>query len=110
MTYYKFVYDGATRKSFVHMDADKEKIREVIKVWEHVEIDLNDIEIISEEEYKEIRPCPVCEGVAELYSDIDSEGKNIYCYACSICGEGPFGYYCTEEEAITGWNAWVDIG
>lgn len=109
MTYYKFVYNGATRKSFVHIDAGKAKIREEINNRWGKKIDLNDIEIIMKEEYERIKPCRYCEGVAELYSNVNSEQKNRYCYGCSICGNGPFIYYCTEEEALAQWNEWANI-
>lgn len=55
-----------------------------------------------------VRPCPFCEGPAQLFSDINSEGKAEYCYGCQ-CGEGPCDWYETKEEALDQWNEWASI-
>lgn len=56
----------------------------------------------------EVRPCPFCEGPAQLFSDINSEGKAEYCYGCQ-CGEYPCDWYETKEEALRQWNEWANI-
>ena len=47
-------------------------------------------------------------GPAQLFSDINSEGKAEYCYGCQ-CGEGPCDWYETKEEALRQWNEWANI-
>lgn len=59
-------------------------------------------------EVEEVRPCPFCEGPAQLFSDINSEGKAEYCYGCQ-CGEYPCDWYETKEEALRQWNEWANI-
>ena len=59
-------------------------------------------------EVEEVRPCPFCEGPAQLFSDINNEGKAEYCYGCQ-CGEGPCDWYETKEEALRQWNEWANI-
>ena len=57
--------------------------------------------------FERVSPCPFCEGTPQIFSNVNDEGKVIYCYGCP-CGAGRTDWYETKEEAFRQWNEWTN--
>jgi hypothetical protein len=55
---------------------------------------------MEQEDIMELKKCPFCGGVVELYRN---DGR--FCVICNPCLEGGFyGLFYSEQEAIDAWN------
>ena len=108
ITYFSFLHEGIRLEGSINLELDKEQIKKMLFNMSNLEVEINDINIISKEEFDELKFCPYCEGEAELHTVVTDKGENRYYYRCSYCKEGPEALWETQKEAFVEWNLWTD--
>lgn len=108
ITYFSFPYEGIRIESSVNLKLDKEQIKKMLFNMSNLEVEIDDIDIISKEEFTGPRPCPYCGSDAELHTIDNGEEGNEYYYCCSYCKEGPETIRETQNEALVEWSLWID--
>lgn len=108
ITYFSFPYEGIRLEDSINLELNKEQIKKMLFNMSNLEVEINDINIISKEEFDKLELCPYCESEAELHTVATDKGENRYYYRCSYCKEGPETLWKTQKEAFDEWNLWTD--